>query len=515
MHIKPGRIAPLILLTFSLAIAWKSIDASAQTSSWTEPVNLSHTPHGSWFPDLAVDNLGNVHVIWCETTTIPGGREIEQVYYTMWNGQIWTEPNDIVPPSPDIIRNGIAADQMGHLHMVFGGSVPSIGQLSIFYKNAPIGEAWSAAGWSAPRRIGRGSNYEADVAIGPKNTIHVVYDQGVSYKVEFEGTTFEAMSSDIFYRRSADGGATWSYPITLFSSTSTGSAREQIEIDSGGTIHVAWDEGSGHLTGRQIPNHSVYTFSSDGGLSWHSPISVTYPTTGTAQLTPGADGQGGVMLVWRTVAPEHTGIYYQWSNDDGDSWSSPAMIPGIFARRWHGPFDMYDMAADSDGHIHLVVVARLTTQFDALLGVYHLEWDGASWSRTEAIYAGEGSPEYPKIAISRGNQLHVTWFVRDDEIEHTRREVWYSSSQSAAPPQTPVPLPTLAPSPTAVPATSPAPILILSPFPTPSSDVGGLPDGLYTESDEVFRLMIALSPVVFLVVLVVAARRGWFKRLFR
>lgn len=508
---KYACIILLISLSLLLLASWKVVDIFAQAGSWTEPVNISRTSNGSWFPDLTTDALGNVHVIWCETTALPMGQK-EQVYYSMWNGQTWKEPNDIVPPSPDIIRNAIAADPMGHLHMLFGGSVPNLGKLSIFYMNAPMEEAKSASSWSTPHRISEGGSYMGDIAIAPDRTIHVIYDQLVSSEVEVEGVRFVVQASDIFYRRSKDRGMTWSYPINLFPSPFTGSAREQIEIDSGGTIHVTWDEGWDRLTGRGEPLYSVYTSSSDGGLSWRSPISVTYPTTGTAQLTPATDGQGGMMLVWRSTITQDE-IFYQWSNDGGDLWAPPARIPGVFARPWQGPFDIYEMSADSAGHIHLVAVARLGADSDAPLGVYHVEWDGASWSRPEVIYAGEGFPEYPKIVVSRGNQLHAVWFVRDELFEDAHREVWYSSSQSAAPFQTPVPLPTLALTPTAVPAASPRPTPTA--FPTLSSDVGGMPDGLYTESDEVLQLMLALSPVMFLVVLIVAVKRGWSKRTFR
>jgi len=507
-----GCAIPLILLIVLLLAPCEAENVLAQAGAWTEPVNISNTPRSSWFPDMAVDSLGNVHVIWCETTRVPMGHK-EQVYYSVWNGQTWSDPNDIVPPSPDIIRNAITTDQTGHLHMLFGGSVAGIGHLSISYMNAPTGEARSAARWSTPHPISGGSNtYEADIASDSENTIHVIYDELVRDEMEIGGEKFEILSADIFYRRSTDGGRTWSYPINLFPSSFTGSAREQMEIDSGGTIHVTWAEGWPQLLGRGRHTYSMYTSSPDGGMSWRSPISVTYPATTTAQLTPGADGQGGVMLVWRSTAEEHNGIYYQWSDNGGSSWSPPAAIPDIFTRRWgQTPFDLYDMATDSAGHIHLVAVAQVVPEFDAPLGVYHLEWDGVFWSRAEAIYTGEGFPEYPKIAISQGNQLHIVWFVRDELFEDVQlgkqlwRDVWYSSSQSAAPPQTPVPSPTPAPTPTTTaPATSSAPPI--TPLPTLNSNTSGLPDGLYTDSDEVLQLMIALSPVALLIVLVVVVR---------
>ena len=172
---------------------------------------------------------------------------------------------------------------------------------------------------------------------------------------------------------------------------------------------------------------------------------------------------------------------------------------------------MYDMAADSAGHIHLVAVGGEI--LDAPLAVYHLEWDGISWSKAETIYAGGGFPEYPKIAISRGNQLHVAWFVREALWEDRTREIWYSSSQSAAPSQTPVPSPTPTSTPTPAPLPSPTPTI--TPYPTLGPSSTDLPEGLYTDSDEALRLIIALSPVMLVILLIVVVRLGWFSRLFR
>ncbi len=74
---------------------------------------------------------------------------------------------------------------------------------------------------------------------------------------------------------------------------------------------------------------------------------VSYPNNTNLQLTVGADGKGGIMLVWRTASSEFPGIYWMWSTDYGESWSSPQTLPEIVSRNIDNPFDVYDMATDS------------------------------------------------------------------------------------------------------------------------------------------------------------------------
>jgi len=503
MSSKHVRIISLILLGVLTLASWKaSSGASAQIGVWTEPVNISQTSTTSWFPDLAVDSQGNVHAVWCQTTFDPeNGEAREHVFYSMWDGQTWSTPNDIVPPSADIIRNAIAADQSGNLHMLFGGSAVSV--LSTSYQKAPAGKARSASSWSTSHRLSQGVSYMGDIAVDSKGVIHVIFDDTQCAGV----TKAEACYTDIFYRRSTDGGQTWSYPINLFRSLATGSSRAQLEIDSNDTLYVTWDEGWDRISGKGVPIYGGFTFSTDRGETWAPVASVSYPESTNLQLTVGSDGSGGVMLVWRATSRDE--IFYQWSSDGGNSWAPPAVMPGVFARRWSGPFDMYDMATDSGGHIHLMVVGRLSPEEDRP-GVYHLEWDGTSWSPPTAIYWGAGFPEYPKIVISEGNQLHIAWFVRETLWEGGNNEVWYSSSQSASPAQTPVPLPTSTPPPTATPLATATPTA--TPYPTLAPSGTALPDGIYTESDELLRLLIGLAPVLILAMAIFAIRSAWLRR---
>lgn len=315
-----------------------------------------------------------------------------------------------------------------------------------------------------------------------------------------------SISRDVFYRHSADGGQTWSVPKNLSRSRSPVGTSLHLHIDTQDVIHVVWDEAAS----------AAYVSSTDGGENW-SQRHTFYSNAGNPrQIVAGVDGEGKILVVWRT-ASELTRqnvqlfIYYQLSSDGGFSWSEPAPIPNLLTRALNDtPFDAYDLAADSAGHLHLIVVG-MPGVAETNLSVLHTEWDGKRWSPPYKVFSTPGFPERPVITINRGNQLHTAWFVRgagQQEAEERDYQVWYARGQSAAPVVPPPP----SPSPLATPAPAHTPTLLPSPTPYPTWAPGlSAPrtDDLYTESDEVFRTAVAVFPVILLSLLIAIARLRW------
>ena len=519
---KPYVLAMFVVLLSTLLFSapffpWGS-RSSAQGPGWGQAISVSHVESqglpgsaNAWFPDIAIDQSGWVHVVWCQTTRNVDGAPAEdstglaeRLYYSVGNGRSWSMPNDIVPPNREIIRNALVVDSQDVLHVVYRFRMVGLGGTGIYYSSASAELAQLASAWTPKRLVSPvGRSYAADVEVDDEGVLHVVLDdEGALESEECPAC------ADIYYRQSTDNGQTWSPAINL-SRTLIGSNRGQIELAPNGTLHATWDEGWDRLSGQGRPIYSAYSRSDDGGDTWLQPIHVTYPAAGTAQLAAGADGRGGVMLVWRTVVPEHNRIYYQWSTDEGETWDRPKEVPDVFARPWTEPYDMYDMATDRAGRIHLVYVGRRTARLDDQLGVYHLVWDGGSWSAAELVHQGPDSPEYPKILISDDDQLHVAWFTRPEIYVQAGYDVWYARDLSQAGPEIPLPSPVATrsiPTPSVdtditLEVTVPVSGLVLTP------GESGLPDGLYGEGDDLLHIALGLSPIVLIIVLLAIVRR--------
>jgi hypothetical protein len=452
---------PVVLL--ALVAAARPVPAAVV---WEPPQRVpASEQHSAWFPTLGVDSRGRVHLLWSDTahgpqpgrpTPIKGNRgNHEQIAYAVRDADGWSEPRLIAIGQQPIYRQSLAVDARDRLHLLFRYS-PGSG-LDIYYRQALADEGFAPGDWGRPRLVNfRWNAYAADIAVRG-DTLHMVFDD--------VGTLDPAcrVCADIFYRRSSDGGDTWSAPVSLRPSP-VGGARERIFADAAGVLHVTWDEGWDRQSGHGKPQSGVHLLSPDGGETWSAPTVVSGPHDSNAQLTAGSDGKGGVLLVWRTTEAEYPGIYFQWSTDWGATWSAPAAIPGITARGWGSPFDRYYAAADGAGRIHLLAGGVTATQ--QRTGLYHLEWDGARWSTPAAVYEGEWIPEHPQIVIDASGGVHATWYLRaaafGEEVPH---QVWYARGRLSDPP---------APAPLAVPvidrALAPAPTPVeLWPKPTPES----------------------------------------------
>ncbi len=497
-----GLACLLLLSPLSPALS----PAAAQSSRWSEPVMISTNTRFSWFPDVIVDYKGRVHAAWDSSPQLdkiganPLLLDAVLTMHAVNTDGAWSTPNDIwyFPGRANIFRATLGADASGRLYFASG-------RLGFSYAWAD--SASSTQGWATPQTFMAGGHvYGSAMTVDPQGMIQLLWDALVVVEADdplAPGGRTKKLKADMFYRRSADGGKTWTAPVDL-TNTDVGEAREQIKADRRGAIYATWETGWDRQTEEAAPIRAgVFRSSSDEGKTWSAPIVFDYPDRANAQMAVAPDNKGGVLAVWRSI--KQNGIFYAWSTDDGRTWSSPQPIPSLLARDWNETrFDGYHMATDSAGIIHLVAVGRLGIPSNA--GLYHLTWNGSEWSAAEPIYTGDGYPEWPRIDISQGNHMHVVWFVRDQlGTEGGNYQIWYSTGLADAPeeplPPTPTPTPTPASTtPTLQPTAMPLATL-------PSAGLRVDTERIRSEMDDLAQLALAIVPLALLLgVFVVVVR---------
>jgi hypothetical protein len=462
-------IVCLMALVFSAAPG----HVAAQGSGWAAPTEVSGTTNSSWFPDIAVDTNSGVHIVWASGVA-HGEEQQNQVdlllYRSLKDGQ-WSKTNDIVNPGTGgfASRSSLTTGRDGLLHLLVRS------QLRIDYLHAPLGQADSVRSWSEARRINnqRTVYYDA-LAADSTGALHAFWNESMLDDPKKPNKDCPGCS-DLFYRRTTDGGKTWSAPINL-SQSPEGSAKPQVKIGKDNEVHVVWDEGRDTIVGKGDPIASVYRRSRDGGATWDPPLrftlpSYTPPKTGEEQPEPEPDAPQQIaiglfqnrspIVVYRSTAGDD--LFYQVSEDGGATWGKQNRLPGVVARDLNDtPWDAYTMATDGAGKVHLVMVGSLVGDGDPSLQLpqsdqrnrprlLHLVWDGRAWSSpevvaTESRYSGWSAaamaecdaidpysaqartdaakvalnacrdiqryPEWPRAVISAGNVLHLTWFTR-------------------------------------------------------------------------------------------------------
>lgn len=523
----------VFLFSFIFSFLMVNLAALSQSGGWSTPQPLSPETRSNWFPDVAADAAGNVHVAWSGGVSAGVGSAYDVVYYTTSrDGQTWTEPKDIValPSKGAVTRPSLLATTDGVLHLTFR-------DYTIYYSQASIGSV--QPNQMLPKRIISTieNGYFSFLTNDSQNQLHVVYTDNTH-------SPSCPACFHVFHRLSQDGGLSWTPGVDI-TPVVNGAGKPKLVIKDDDSLHVVWEAGLGGDLG-QIPDPTTvrYSRSTDLGMTWSDFYEFPAPGGRARNPTLGLDGQGQLVAAYLGL-PEDV-VYYQVSRDNGNSWSDPQAIPGMLGAwsLYQGRTDGYAMASDSRGDVHLVLVGRIDegqitpqptaepasgevlTQTATLetaatpratptpaanaLSVLHLTWDGSRWSQPEAIFTVSGDvPEWPRIAVGLGNRLHVVWFVRDEAHiwgpeGATRYRIWYAQKEIDAPALTPVSafptqeLSQVSETPTAYVAIPPSAIETATPtvLPVVSPDIPR--ELVYSEQGYLRVIAFSLAPVLAL-----------------
>lgn len=449
-------IGALGAIAFAAGAGAADLKSPAATTSWA-PATQVGGDLSAWFPDIALDQAGTAHIIWNASqaqlpTTAIQGEIVEQpalrdyLMYERFDGSGDARATDIgLAHGGEAIRNAILVDRAGTLDVLYRSGE------HIWFIKAPVDAAGRASAWSEPHWIsGMGTAYYAAIAQDATGDLHVVYSENVP--VDVEKVSGKVFRQGLFYRRSGDGGATWSAPLRLSSPSSLlGTTRPQIRID-GTTVVVVWDEGYDNIGSVGDPTRGAIRRSDDSGRTWRPIQTITDGGVPIEQVTFAFGKENHALLVWRQTTKDV--VRFSTSDTGGAQWSAPATVPNIVARPYYQKhqFDRYALVADRSGRFHLFAVGQVGSPDH--IALFHLELRDGVWSAPQALYSGEGLPEYPGVATDGGNRIVVSFFVRDNLFQVGKYRVWWAdgTTDSDAVPRRAVPTlaPTAAASPTIV-----------------------------------------------------------------
>ena len=424
----------LLLASLGLHLAEVTSPVTAQRSglSWEDPQSIGEDLSSSWFPEIHADAAGNVRITW-ESVRDPDEPGVEEanggaiMLSELQEGE-WSRPADIYVK--DILNAGrpIMASDGQYLHVV-SRSPRAEGRITIqmlsaiYYMRAPLtSDLTNAHSWSEPVRMTSGAAYWARMEVLDDGTIVLVYNHAVDI---ITSGTLEVRTA-LFSRRSTDGGDTWSDPVQISDSSNRVARSSLVVSPTDNTLIVSWDEGYDNLTGRGTAAGIYTSQSTDGGVSWSAasrigrrvddPVSSELPRfqsdAGTVEQSTLATSDDLTMLVYRSTVTDE--LFYRLSEDLGETWSEERQIPRAAPRPFvtSHHFDKLALAVDGDGRIVFVYVGADPDAPEGL-SVMSMTYFEDRWSRPSVVAAPEGFPEYPRLTIIEGNQMHLAYFVRD------------------------------------------------------------------------------------------------------
>jgi len=312
------KLTRLMLVVLGLCVS-----AQIALADWTPAKRLSWTPSYSWGQTIAVDPSGNLHVLWYDYWD-PTNTEI---FYTRSTdgGTTWTKGQRFTWTSGGSFHPAMAVDISGHLHVVWEDSP---GMRDIYYRKSTD----AGVTWTPSRRITW--NYDVstypDIAVDSSGHLHVVW---------YDTTPG---NPEIYYKKSTDGGATWTANRRL-TWTSAYSRYPAIAVASSGHLHLVWeDQSSGH-------SDMYYKKSTDGGTTWTASRRITWTSSDYMEPAITVDSSNNPHVVWNADSTGNEEIYYKKSTDGGAAWTAGKRL-SLNSGESHFP----TVAAGLAGDLHVV-----------------------------------------------------------------------------------------------------------------------------------------------------------------
>jgi len=359
--------------------------SSKLSSQWSSPILLSGGPTGSVAsPTIAVSSDNFLHVAWGVTV----GSVAEEIYYTFYNGAVWSFPQNISQTSTPSMQPLLLAARSQTLHLVFGERVgppsprPPQQPTDLFYRRK------TASGWSNFESI-----FHSVTNAGFPKQHGVVAPDGSLYVVWQTATDDSVNGPTRIFMRSHNSGG-WSAPSII----SAAGGYPSVAISQAGNVIY-----SSFVKGVAIGdvNSVLCKRTTNGGASWSDSIIVhrsgAQPSFSPQILT---DAQNRLHIIWLKALSGGLfadAVFHSVSHDNGSSWTVAKNISqGIAA-------NFYSISAVPDlvGRVHLVM------QGDGRM--YYTIGTDSVWSSPEPLFPQSSNATETALALDSTGVLHLVW----------------------------------------------------------------------------------------------------------
>jgi len=234
-------------------------------------------------------------------------------------------------------------------------------------------------------------------------------DGGRIYLV-YEAKPPESSSNDVWFSQSDNNGTTWSTPINV--SNKGDSWNPTIDINSTGGLHIIWEMSDGIDASRDDIFYKSCSIDCNVAGNWGSEVRLTDVVGASVIGFPAIDidSTNGLHVVYRTINffSSASDIAYQSCSGNCDilgSWSGLLNISNSLSTSQYVAIDI-----NSTDGLHIVWDDNSSGNNEILYKSCSISCGTLSnWSSDVNISNHLGSSQFPSLAISNDNKVHVAW----------------------------------------------------------------------------------------------------------
>lgn len=363
----------------------------AQT--WSSAKRLTWTTTNSYWPVIATDSNNNPYIVWIDRAAY------DYIYFTKSTdgGTTWMANKKLTWNNRDFVDPYLSVDSFDNLHLTWWKNDYTINQRDIHYKKSTDG----GTTWTATKRLtwNMWAESEPVIAVNSGTNLHIVWHDS-SYG-----------NREISYIRSTDGGITWFGPKRL-TWNSGFSSRPYVAVDSSNTPHVVWyDDSSGN-------QEIYYKKSTDGGATWSTTKRLTWNSGVSYTPCIAVAPDDSLHMVWRDSTPGNNEIFYKKSTDGGTTWF------GFKRLSWNSKESERPIISTGPDNNPQVVWPDISPgNFEIM---YRQSANGGTtWSGSKRLTWTSGESRFAFISVDPANNPHVVWHDNtsgDFEIYYKNRK---------------------------------------------------------------------------------------------
>ena len=339
--------------------------------TWQPPVSLPGTVGSrldTWDPAVTVAPDGTVYAAFMISH---GDQAYPVVEASSDHGATFPRSSSLIPPDPQNWgdRDFIAVGPDGTVYVTWdygpdsssvtqicphsGSCAFSAGDLNVvMQKSADGGRTWGTMSHISPGFPASGAD-SAPLVVQPDGRIDVLYQ---SYKVT-NPVTYALAPAHSYFTSSADGGATWSPPVTVGPQAGTMSLEQwwingDIGIDAAGNLYAAWDTQGTNPDG-SANDIGWLSFSTDHGAAWSAPVQAPADRRNVPHImeVTGA-GRGTAYVSWLSASnPAGYALFLRAFSVTRGWLSGPEQISARYGSSEVWPGDTTGLSALSPAHV--------------------------------------------------------------------------------------------------------------------------------------------------------------------